>query len=269
MTREPGRPDDPWSRASWRRLIAWEKRIEREAPFLERCLGPHRADGVVDLGCGSGEHVAWFAMQGVRAVGVDRSTSMIESARDHERAGHGRFVEGTIDEAPALLASEAPFGLVICLGNVLPYVDTPEALDRFFEVAAALLVPGGRLLVQILAYDSLRARGQRALPVNVRPGESDGEEIVFLRLLTFRDDDRVVFVPATFGLDVDADPPLRMETCRRVEVMGWTDRHLVPRAEAHGFDVQLFGDMEGGAYDAQRSHDLVLLATKRGGVSDR
>ncbi|MGE0191503.1 MAG: class I SAM-dependent methyltransferase [Planctomycetota bacterium] len=263
MPNEPGRPDDPWSRASWRRLIAWEKRIQREAPFLARALGDRRADGVLDLGCGSGEHVAWFAEQGVRAVGLDRSRSMIESARDHERAGRGRFVEGEIADAPGLLASEAPFGLVICLGNVLPYVDTPEALDRFFEVAAALLVPGGRLLVQILAYDSLRARGQRALPVNVRPGETDEEEIVFLRLLTFLEDDRVVFVPATFGLDVDADPPLRMETCRRVEVRGWTDRHLVPRATAHGFEVELYGDMEGGAYDPRRSHDLVLLATKR------
>ena len=29
-----GRPDDPYSRAQYRKLIAWGKRIEREGPFL-------------------------------------------------------------------------------------------------------------------------------------------------------------------------------------------------------------------------------------------
>ena len=72
------------------------RRIEREGPFLRRLLDAAPDRSVLDLGCGTGEHTAFFADEGARAVGVDRSEAMLTAARDHEAAGRGRFLEGDL-----------------------------------------------------------------------------------------------------------------------------------------------------------------------------
>lgn len=254
--------DDPWSRVQYRKLIAWKKRIEREGPFLRGLLEKAPERSVLDLGCGTGEHIAFFAQLGCRAVGLDASEKMIEDARDHERAGQGRFVLGDALRAADALGDEPPFGLALCLGNMLPYVESDADLERFIASVKSALLPGGALLLQILNYAGFVARGVRHLPLNFRAG-ADGGEIVFLRVLTPRDDGRVLFFPTVLELDPEAEEPVRVHSSRRVEMRAWTAADLVPRFEAAGFDVRLYGDMQAGAFDPVESHDLVLVARRR------
>ena len=262
MSQAPNRTDDPYSRVHYRRLIAWQRRIEREAPFLRRLLdgAPERA--VVDLGCGTGEHTAFFAQEGARAVGVDRSETMLTAASDHEAAGDGRFVQGDLLDLDAALGDEPPFGLAICLGNALPHVREDEELDRMLRGAHAALLPGGTLLVQIVNYEGILATGKRHLPVNVRPGD-DGKEIVFLRVLKDAGDGRILFFPATLELDAEnEDEPLRLVQSRRVELRAWDRASLAPRFQAAGFDVEWCGDMHGGPFERETSPDLVIVARR-------
>jgi glycine/sarcosine N-methyltransferase len=256
------READPYSRTEYRRLIAWERRIEREAPFLGRLLADAPDPSVLDVGCGTGEHVAWFARQGVRAVGLDRSESMIDAAREHEARGEGRFVLGDVLDAQTLLAGEPPFGLALCLGNMLPHVLTDEDLGRFASAVRERLADGGVLLLQILNYERILAQGIRALPVNVRPGEA-GDEIVFLRLMRPAEGGRILFFPTTLTLDAASEEPVAVRTSRRVELRAWTSGDLVRCFEAAGMSVRLFGDMQAGPYDASASADLVLTARRR------
>lgn len=257
------RSDDPYSRVEYRRLIAWERRILREAPLLERLLEEAPDRSVLDLGCGTGEHVAFFAEQGARAVGLDSSPSMLERAREHERAGRGRFVEGDLRDAPAALKDEEPFGLALCLGNVLPHLRTEDDLRAFAGSTAEVLRPGGRLLAQILNYEALLARGDRHLPLNFREGD-DGTEIVFLRLLRPDPEGGLLFFPTTLELDPSAETPVTVRSSRRVELRPWTSADLVPTLEGAGFSVALHGDVSGGPFHPEESVDLVLVATLRG-----
>ena len=253
---------DPYARAEYRRLIAWDQRIAREAPFLLELLRAAPDPSVLDLGCGTGEHVAWFARQGARAVGLDRSASMIESARDHEARGEGRFVLGDALEAEMHLAGEAPFGLALCLGNMLPHLQEDADLARFLAGARALLAPGGCLLVQILNYGRILAGKVRALPVNVRPGTEPGEEIVFLRLMTPQPGGRILFFPTTLTLHADREEPVAVKHSRRVSLRAWTAADLVGAATAAGFRAACHGDMQGGPYEPEASSDLVLVAIR-------
>jgi len=260
---EPNRPDDPYSRVQYRRLIAWERRIAREAPFLRRLLDGAPERSVLDLGCGTGEHTAFFAGEGARALGVDRSESMLGAAREHEAAGHGRFVHGDLLELGAALGDEPPFGMAVCLGNALPHVHSDGDMSRLLAGVHAALAPGGVLLVQIVNYEGILATGQRHLPVNVRPGDDDDREIVFLRLLKDAGDGRILFFPATLELAPDdEDEPLRLVQARRVELRAWTRASLGPLLERAGFAVEWCGDMQGGPFVAETSPDLVVVARR-------
>ncbi len=257
-------PIDPYARAEYRRLIAWEGRIAREGPWLDRLREDAPSARVLDVGCGTGEHVAFFSRAGADALGLDASESMIATARDHERAGEGRFLLGDVLDPPPELEG-ASFGLVICLGNMLPHILEDADLDRFVAQITHWLAPGGSFLLQILGYERILRHGIRALPVNVRPGdvgEEGEEEIVFLRLMRAAAGGRILFFPTTLTLSADSEEPVAVRTTRRVLLRAWTPADLVPRAEAAGLTVSLHGDMQGGPYDPDTSVDLVLHARR-------
>lgn len=262
MSDAPRRPDDPYSRVDYRKLVAWSARIEREGPFLRRLLAAAPDPSVLDLGCGTGEHTAFFAEAGARAVGVDRSESMLEAATEHEAAGRGRFLAGDLLELPTVLAREAPFGLAVCLGNVLPHVQEDHDLDRLLCGVHDALLPGGALLVQLLDYEGILATGRRYLPINVRPGD-DGKEVVFLRLMKDTGDGRMLFFPTTLELDADDEQqPVRVVQSRRVPLRAWTRASLAPRFAAAALEPRWMGDMQGGAFEPVHSPDLVILARR-------
>ncbi len=247
----------------YRRLIAWEKRLEREGPLLRRLLAAAPERSVLDLGCGTGEHVAFFADEGARAVGIDRSASMLAAAREYETDGRGRFAEGDLLELGAALGGELAFGLAICLGNVLPHVRDDAQLELLLGGVHDALLPGGTLLVQLVNYEGILASGRRHLPINVRPGENDGTEVVFLRLLRDAGDGRMLFFPTTLELVADdEDEPVRLVRSRRVELRAWTRDTLGPGLRSAGFEAQWHGDMGGGPFEPLTSPDLVVVARR-------
>lgn len=253
--------NDPFSRANYRSLIAWPERLRREAPFLRQFLDGLPEPSVVDVGCGSGEHARHIAALGLRVVGLDRSPEMIESALTEPRPPNLRFVVGDWLEAETRLPGES-FGGVLCLGNVLPFLDDPIQLHRAFEATARILRPGGRLLFQLLNYDRLERRGERSLPVNVRPDPSG--DIVFVRVMSFPGRGRVLFYPTTLQIDPIAEEPVRLVRSKRVELQGWRQVEISTALEATGFhEPAWFGSMTGDPWVPEDSSDLIGIAERR------
>ncbi len=260
-------PDDPFRRLNYRRLIAWPERIEREWPFLESALREAPEQSVIDLGCGTGEHCRFLAQKGVFAAGIDRSAPQIEKAREYE-GEHGalgpRFFLGEIARLPELCARR--FGLAICLGNVLPYFED-EPLRAALAATARSLVPGGRLVAQILNYRRILEQNVRHLPLNFRPDpeEEDGE-IVWVRILAKAQPGHVRFFPTTLRVQAGREPPVEIHATREVVLRAWVWPELERELAAAGFrDFQLFGDMRRAPFDPERSQDLIFIATARGG----
>jgi SAM-dependent methyltransferase len=253
--------DSPYKRLSYRRLIAWPQRIAREEPFLLGEIERAPRASVLDLGCGTGEHVRHLASRRVRAVGIDRSEDQIEAAREYEDEfpPHGpRFVHGAV-EALADLVDER-FGAAICLGNVLPHFEDRELAAALAAVAAVLL-PGGRFVGQLINYERIFSAGVRHLPINVRPAPEGDAEIVFLRLLKRDGERHVRFFPSTLTLRPGADPPLGIEASKEVRLRAWRRAELEREFARAGFEIDgIYGDMEGGAFAADSSSDLVITA---------
>ena len=252
--------EDPYARSEYRRVIAWEARIKREGPFLTETLERAPERSVLDVGCGTGEHTAFFARLGARSLGIDRSEKMIARAKDHEARAEGRFLLGDVTCAPEL-CKEAPFGLALCLGNMLPHITEDATLEAFLQAVGGALLPRGLLVLQILNYQRILDQGIRHLPVNFRQGDGE-EELVFLRLIQPVSSRRILLFPTTLSVDAEKSEPVSLRRTRRVELRPWTAGQLVPAFEGAGFQVELYGDLEGGGFVDQESHDLVMVAAR-------
>ena len=249
--------DDAYSRFDYRRVIAWPPRIEREWPFLARILetGPSRR--VLDLGCGTGEHARSLAAHDFDVVGVDSSAGMISRAGKEPCPENLQFLEGDLRKLDLLVSGT--FGGALCLGNTLPHLTKDNDLATFLAALRQRLVPSAPVIVQLLHYQRLVAVDERALPINLRADE-DGE-IVFLRLMTHHPDGMVSFFPSTLRLRPDADPPLQVESSKRVELRGWRLHELDAAFSQAGFDeITTFGAFDGSPFLAEESKDLILVA---------
>jgi SAM-dependent methyltransferase len=252
-------PADPYSRLQYRRLIAWPTRIAREAPFLERLVTAGPEPSVLDLGCGTGEHARWLAARGCTVLGVDRSEAQIAAARDAGPMPGLEFTVGDLTRLPEVLGGRR-FATALCLGNTLVHVLESAELEGVCRDLHAALLPGGAWLTQILNYEPILERGQRALPVNLRE-EADGETLVFLRLVQPLDGGRVRFVPTTLRLRPAADPPVEVVASHSVTLRAWRRADLEAALHGAGFAaVDVFGDLQGGAFDSRTSADLVFVA---------
>ncbi len=146
--------DDKAKRYEDDRLGPW---YQAQGRWLLEELGSV-AGPVVDVGCGTG----WFLRElvrtqsGIRGVGVDLSSGMVEEARRRaaaEGSSSLRFVEadweGPEVEDRIALHLDAPPELVTCISAFHYFADPSAALARMRRV----LAPGGRVFIIERAMD--------------------------------------------------------------------------------------------------------------------
>ena len=261
---QTGRSEDAYGQIQYRGLIAWPERLRREAPLLDRVLGTAPVNAVLDLGCGTGEHSRFLGSLGYAVTGVDASEAQFQAAREADPADPGprpaRYIHGDLASIGTLVPEG--YGGAICLGNTLPHLADLDSLRRFFAGLASRLLPGSPFLLQILNYDRILDRNERTFPVTLRPGETEGEETVFLRLMTHRADGSLIFTPATFRYRPGMEPPLELISAQNVHLRGWRRSEVEEPLRAAGFEVRdAFGNMTGAPWN-QEGSDLVLWAVK-------
>ena len=260
---ETGRPEDAYGQIQYRGLIAWPERLRREAPLLARVLAASPVKAILDLGCGTGEHTRFLQSLGYGATGVDASEAQIRAAREADAGSDGaksRYVHGDLAAIGDLVP--AGYGGAICLGNTLPHLTDLDALQRCFCGLASRLVPGAPFLLQLLNYDRILDRGERTFPLAIRPGEAEGEEIIFLRLMTPQADGALVFTPATLRYRPGQEPPLELISAQNVALRGWRRSELEGPLRAAGFEVrEAFGTMTGDPWIPGASN-LVLWVVR-------
>jgi glycine/sarcosine N-methyltransferase len=239
-------------------MVSWDERLRREEPFLRTVFADHGVAAVLDAACGTGRHAVAFARWGVRAAGADLSPAMIDRAREHASSA-GVDVAWAVAGFGALAAAFPDrigcFDAVTCLGNSLPHLADDAALEAALADMAAMLRPGGVLVVQDRNYDRVIAARDRFMPIAAR-GEP-GDETLFLRITDFLDADRLMFTivtlrhaGGTWSCSASSTP------LRGIE------RSTLERALARaGFSaVDCFGSYARAPFGAPGTTDLVIVA---------
>jgi SAM-dependent methyltransferase len=120
---------------------------------------------LLDLACGHGRHLRWFAARGHAVVGVDKAADALQSLDDLRAGGQVRTVLADVENGPwPLMDAQAPqrFDAVI----VTNYLWRP-----LLPTVVQSLAPGGVLLYETFAHGNAEV-GRPARPdFLLQPGE--------------------------------------------------------------------------------------------------
>jgi ubiquinone/menaquinone biosynthesis C-methylase UbiE len=118
---------------AYRSCFAYSRK--RLSALLDSCL-PERGDGLrlLDVGCGTGHHMASLAGKGFEVSGLDGSEEMLEQARANNPGADIRQAD-----VEAIPFADASFDFILCI-EVLRYL--PDS-SRCIREMARVLRPGG------------------------------------------------------------------------------------------------------------------------------
>ena len=104
---------------------------------------PSSQSRILDVGCGTGHHVASVGSKGIDVLGIDISPSMIKKAKEN-------FPDYEFKVADALNGGEfdsESFTHILCMYFTIYYFEDKK---RFFDNAFNWLMPGGYLIVHLV-----------------------------------------------------------------------------------------------------------------------
>lgn len=139
-------------------LIDWEERLSKELPSLIELLHREKAEKVLDVASGTGEHAIALAKKGFNVVGMERSGLMhsISEKKKQKLATDTQkrllFRGGEYKNILKELSND--FDAVICMGNVLSHVIYRD--KHIVERVAKVLKPKQAVMVfQITNFDKV------------------------------------------------------------------------------------------------------------------
>lgn len=254
------------------RFVDWRKRLDRELPFYRREFDAHGVRRVIDVGCGTGMLPIRWAAWGLDVVGVDPDDGMLEKAAANaeearveiEAAGGSvRFVSGGFGGLADL--GLGTFDAVTCTGNALPHIAGRDALGPVLRDLAAVLRPGGLLVLPLLNHDRLLDARLRSIPPVVREAE-DGTW-VFLRFMDY-EGEGIRFDFVTLHRPVGAwENRLGWETTSRRSLhTALPSQFLRGGLAAAGFpDVRAYGNHSGAAFRPAEDESVLMVAVRAEG----
>jgi len=221
--------------------------------FLDSRAGP--GSRILDIACGTGGYSIALAERGHRVTGVDLDGAMIRSARSKARDLDDALDFRVMDMLSMTDALDPGFDLVFCIGNSLVHLETDEQIGQLLDDCRTLLRPEGVLVVQIINYDRILAKGLTSLPTL----RDDAAALEFLRAYDLDPAGRVVIFRTELRVGGDEDQRvIRNQIPLRIV----TSEQLTRLVRTAGFQsLELFGGFDGRPLGPE-SLPLILSARR-------
>jgi len=239
--------------AVYEAMVDWPKRLAREAPFFRRLIDQIQAKRLVDVACGTGQHVAMFRSWGLDVEGSDASPEMITRARQINRSEPGLRLVVRNYEDP--IETDQPFDVAICTGNSLSLAAdldvATRAIQRMFEAVRS----GGTVVVQVLNIWRL-AEGPCLWQKCFRM-ELNGQDVVVVKGIVRCGQQahiQLLVIRLTDETQLEADSSL---------LLGFRPSQFEQIARQAGAGEVVFcGGYENQPFDPATSADLIMVAHK-------
>lgn len=246
-------------------FVNWDARLARELPFFRRVFEDAGVTSVIDVGAGSAKHAIEFAKWGMSVDAIDPSEEMRAAAQKNideatadiaAAGGEIRLAAGGFGELEAMGLAGAD--ALICTGNALGHVCGFAGLHAALADFAAVVRPGGVVVIHMLNHSGLLASGARAIAPKVR--DTAEGTTVYLRVVEVVDGGQYFdFDFVTLTRDLHGEWSV---TSRRSQHTVITAEWLTRELEGTGFErVELLGGHDGHALsDADES--VVVVARR-------
>ena len=143
---------------------------------------------ILDIGCATGGLAIALASKGYDVTGIDLDELMIGIARKKAEADRGIVKFWSLDMMKlGTVFRTGSFTAAYCFGNTLPHLSSLVQVEEFLLVVKKILVPGGKLAVQILNYERILKDRPESLPRIERP------EVTFDRKYDYQDNGKILF----------------------------------------------------------------------------
>jgi len=241
------------------RMIDWSARLGRELPFFRDIFGPPGPNGLLDAGCGTGRHAVALAREGYRVTGLDASEQMLAFARRLAAAQDAdvRFIPARFGQVAT--RAGGPFDGVYCVGNSLAAAGSAEAVRAAIARFARVLVPGGRLVIQVLNFSKLLREATRGGALTGPVSATiDGREYVTVKLFA-ADPPRLVLTAVTLWREDDR----WQKHVTRGRLWPVRPSELSSAMQEAGLRVVArYGNYRREPYRAATSQDLIVVAAR-------
>jgi SAM-dependent methyltransferase len=217
-----------------------------EVEKLVSLLKIRKNDRILDLCCGTGRHSLELAGKGYDVVGVDRTPSFIEKAKQNAKKDNleVEFVVGDMRE----FCRPDSFNVVMNLFGSFGYFEDPDENRQVVKNVHKSMCTGGRFLIETAGKEIL-ARGFQE-----RDWSEDGDTLVLAERKPTQNWSRIKsrWIVLKGGQ--------RFE--HTVSVRSYSALELSSLLSDCGFaKVDVFGDLEGIDYDLEAKR-LVVIGTK-------
>ncbi|MBP9889440.1 MAG: class I SAM-dependent methyltransferase [Leptospiraceae bacterium] len=119
------------------------RKFQEEVLFLDEIYKKHKVHSVLDIGCGTGEHVVAMQELGYKITGTDSSKEMISHAQ--KRFPNCHFEIGELQT----YKKEKAFDGIYSIFGTMNYLITKEDLESSFSNIRKNLKPSGIIIMEI------------------------------------------------------------------------------------------------------------------------
>jgi glycine/sarcosine N-methyltransferase len=173
-----------WLSKTYYAAVDIKDRLEHEIPDLLKVFSENNVKRVLDVGCGTGDHVIDLAKRGFESVGIDRSTVMIKEANkrrkdlSEEAKKLGNFIESDLEKVAAKFKNK-PFDAILFMGNTISH--NPGKYRQTIKNASGLLKDKGVMIFQITNFEKVLKNQKRLLSFNfAKINDEPDKEYAFL-----------------------------------------------------------------------------------------
>jgi 2-polyprenyl-3-methyl-5-hydroxy-6-metoxy-1,4-benzoquinol methylase len=168
--------DQDDGRPNWEEIYAGRPRWEIGRPqpaFLALAQSGAIAGRVLDVGCGTGEHVLMCAAAGLEATGVDIAAAAISAAehKAYERGLTARFLRHDVRRLAELGES---FDTVLDSGLLVHVIDEEKDRTAYLQGLQAVVPPGGRYFVLCFRRPQANSRARHLMREDITACFADG-----------------------------------------------------------------------------------------------